>query len=126
MIAGRVGGMHRQSSAQPAQQRVTTAPASRKEGGYLLRIGHPVADFAAWKAAFDSDPARRQAGGVRSYQVLRPVDDPNYALVDLEFDSPSQAEAFRAVLQRMWAGVQGSLIGTPEATIVERLESRSF
>ena len=60
----------------------------------ILRIEHPVPDFDAWKAAFDSDPVGRQRGGVRRYRVLRPVDDPNFVLVDLEFDSSSEAESF--------------------------------
>ncbi|HYU40416.1 MAG TPA: hypothetical protein VEM59_11340 [Acidimicrobiia bacterium] len=57
----------------------------------ILRIEHPVADFDAWKRAFDSDPLGREQAGVRRYSVLRPVGDPNYVLVDLEFDSSSEA-----------------------------------
>ena len=58
---------------------------------YILRI-----DYGAWKKAFDSDPFGRAKSGVRRYQVLRPVDDPNYVMIDLEFDTPSDAEALLA------------------------------
>ena len=44
----------------------------------ILHIEHPIRDFDTWKKAFESDPAGREKGGVRSYQVFRPVDDPNY------------------------------------------------
>jgi hypothetical protein len=43
----------------------------------ILRIEHPVADFDAWKAAFDGDPLGREQSGVRRYRVLRSVDDPS-------------------------------------------------
>jgi hypothetical protein len=45
----------------------------------------------AWKAAFDSDPVGREKSGVRRYRVLRPVDDPNYVMIELEFDSSPEA-----------------------------------
>ncbi len=48
--------------------------------------------------AFDSDPIGRERSGVRRYLVLRATDDPNYVMIDLEFDSASEAEAVKAVL----------------------------
>jgi hypothetical protein len=65
---------------------------------HILQIEHQIRDFDAWKEAFDCDPVGREQGGVRRYRVLRPVVDPNYVMVDLEFDSPSETEAFRAAL----------------------------
>ena len=58
----------------------------------LLRIEHPVRDFAAWKRTFDSYAERRQSGGVHHYQVLRLADDPNFVLIDLAFGSREAAE----------------------------------
>ena len=57
----------------------------------ILRIEHPVPDFDAWKQAFDSDPLDRKRSGVRRYRILRSLDDPNYAIVDLEFDDADDA-----------------------------------
>ena len=37
-------------------------------------------------AAFDHDPADRKGSGVRRYRIYRPVDDPHYITLDLEFD----------------------------------------
>lgn len=93
----------------------------------ILRIEHPVADFDAWKAAFDGDPLGREQSGVRRYQVLRSVDDPNYVLVDLEFDDGSEAEAMRAALVEMWRGVEAEgLIGSQRAQIVDPMETCEY
>ncbi len=65
---------------------------------HTLRIEYRIRDFDAWKEAFGHDPVGREQGGVRRYRVLRPINDPNHIMVDLEFDSSSEAEAFRAAL----------------------------
>jgi len=91
-----------------------------------LRIEHPVRDYDLWKQAFDSDPALRQKGGVRRYQVLRAVDDPNYVMIDLEFDTPDRAEAFLASLRVLWAGVTGRIISAPQARIAQAVETGEY
>jgi hypothetical protein len=91
----------------------------------ILRIEHPVPDFDAWKEAFDSDPVNRERSGVRRYRVLRSIDDPNYVMVDLEFDSSSEAESFRTALQGLWRRVE-VVGGSPTARIVDAVESREY
>ena len=85
----------------------------------VLRIEHPVPDFDAWKAAFDADPVGRARSGVRDFRVLRPVDDEHYVMVDLEFDTPAEAEAMLVLLRGLWNRVEGTLITDPSARIVE-------
>ena len=93
----------------------------------ILRIEHPVPDFDAWKAAFDSDPLGRERSGVRRYRILRPIDDPNYVLVDLEFDNPNDAETMRVALTEMWRRVEAEgLIGNQRAQIIETVESKEY
>ena len=93
----------------------------------ILQIEHPIRNFDAWKVAFDSDPVGREQGGVRRYRVLRPIDDPNYVMVDLEFDSSSEAEAVGAALRDLWRRVEvEGLIGSPRARIVEAVESKEY
>jgi len=93
----------------------------------ILRIEHPVPHFNAWKKAFDNDPVDRKGSGVRRYRVLRTADDPNYVMIDLEFDNSSQAEAVHASLRELWGRVQAEgLIGTPKARIVETVESKEL
>ena len=90
----------------------------------ILRIEHPVPDFDAWKKTFDSDPLDRKGSGVRRYRVLRPANDPNYAIVDLEFDTLSEAEALLAALHQLWGRAQGQgLIGSPQGRILAVVES---
>ena len=90
---------------------------------YILRIEHPVPDFDVWKRAFDGDPAARKQSGVRRHRVLRPVDDPDYAMVDLEFDTLGEAEAMLVALRRLWGVVGGRIMADPSARIVEVVEA---
>jgi hypothetical protein len=92
----------------------------------LLHIEHAVPNFEAWKATFDGDPVGRQKMGVRSYRVLRPMDNPNFAIIDLEFDSLSQAESLLAAMQRVWSRVSGTLIHNPQWRIAEVVETREY
>ena len=41
----------------------------------------------------------RQQSGVRSHRIQRPVNDPRYIVLDLDFDSPAEAAAFLEFLQ---------------------------
>ena len=94
----------------------------------LIQLEHPVKDFDLWKAAFDRDPVQREAGGVRRYRILRPVDDPGYVAVDLEFDDRTRADAFLDALHRLWQSpaAQAALAGPPKARIVEAVESATY
>ena len=88
-----------------------------------LRIEHAVPDFAGWKQAFDSDPADRKRSGVRRYLVSRSVEDPNYVLIDLEFDTLEEAEGLLNKMRRVWSGDGQRVMRNPQARIVEMVES---
>jgi hypothetical protein len=93
----------------------------------ILQIEHAVRDFDGWKNAFDSDPVGREQGGVRRYRILRSVDDPNYVLIELEFDSSGEAETFRTALREMWGRAQAQgIIESPQARIVEEVERKDY
>lgn len=92
----------------------------------ILRIEHPVPNFDGWKEAFDSDPVGRKQSGVRRYRVLRSIDDPNYVMIDLEFDSQSEAEALLAAMREVWRRVEGTVMWNPQARIVETVESKEY
>jgi hypothetical protein len=90
----------------------------------VLQIEHRVRDFDSWKAAFDSDPVGRQAGGVRRYRIMRPSDDRDNVLIELQFDGTEEAVAFRERLQTMWSRVVAEgLIEPPTTRVVEEIES---
>jgi hypothetical protein len=93
---------------------------------YMLRIEHPVPNYAGWKQAFDSDPVGREKLGVRRYQILRAVDDPNYVMIDLEFDTAGQAEALLAAMRVVWGRVEGTIMMNPQARIVEAVETKAY
>lgn len=94
----------------------------------VVQLEHPVRDFEIWKKAFDSDPIHREASGVRSYQIYRPVDDPNFIAVDLQFEGQPEAEAFKAALEELWRSPQAApaLGGLPRVRIVDIAESGQY
>jgi hypothetical protein len=86
-----------------------------------LHIEHAISDFETWSAAFNRFADARRQAGVRSHRVQRPVDDPNYVLVDLDFDTTEAAEAFLDFLTTtVWAAPDNSpaLAGTPRTRIL--------
>ncbi len=93
---------------------------------HILRIEHQVPDFSAWKRAFDSDPLGRERSGVRRYRVLRPLDDANYVMIDLEFDTLAAAESTHTALRGLWERVGGKVIERPRARLVEVAETREY
>jgi len=88
----------------------------------IVRIEHSVPNFETWKQAFDRDPADRKGSGVRRYQILRPKDDPNYVMVDLEFESIGEAEAFLRKMEQIWGGPGKAVMQNPRARITDRVE----
>jgi hypothetical protein len=93
-----------------------------------VQLEHPIRDFDTWKAAFERDPVGREASGARRYQIYRPIDDPNFIAVDLEFDSRGEADAFKLVLERLWRSPQAApaLGGTPRVRIVDMVEKKVY
>jgi hypothetical protein len=93
-----------------------------------LQLEHAVKDFAMWKAAFDRDPIDRRALGVRRHRVCRPLDDPNYVVVELDFDSTGEAEACGKALRELWGSrtAAPALVGAPQVRIVESVEDLRY
>lgn len=89
-----------------------------------LQIDHRVRHFERWKEAFDADPVGREVGGVRGYRVSRLADDPSHVVVDLEFGSRAEAEAFAERLRRLWADAGPRLgLESPTARVLETVET---
>ena len=72
----------------------------------VLVIQHPVADFPAWKRAFDNDPAGRAEHGVTRHSIYRPADAPDNVVINLEFPSLTLAQEFLELpaLRAAWKG----------------------
>lgn len=87
-----------------------------------LHIEHAVTDLPSWAAAFEHFAEMRAKSGVRACRVQHPVDDLTYVVIDLDFDTTAEAEAFLGILRgRVWASPDNSpaLIGTPRTRILE-------
>ena len=87
-----------------------------------LHIEHAISDFDVWQARFDQFADVREKAGVRSHTVRRPDDDPNYILIDLEFDTTERAEAFLAFLRNnVWSSPENApaLVGAPQAQVLD-------
>jgi hypothetical protein len=90
----------------------------------VVRIEHSVPSFEKWKQAFDRDPADRKGSGVRHYQILRLQNEPNYVMIDLEFDNVADAEAFVQKMQRIWDGPAKGVMLNPHARIADLVEGK--
>jgi hypothetical protein len=87
-----------------------------------LRIEHAINSYDVWRAAFDRFADARTRAGVTSLAVRRPIDDPLYLLLDLEFPSVAAAEGFAAFLHaKVWNSVEASpgLVGAPQTRILD-------
>jgi len=92
----------------------------------ILHIQHSVPDFDGWKRAFDNDPMDRKGSGVRRYHVHRAVADPTFVMIDLEFDTREEAERLLDKLRHLWAGPGAALTRSPQAWVVDTIESREI
>jgi hypothetical protein len=87
-----------------------------------LRIEHEISDYESWQEAFDSFAEARTNAGVRSFAVRQPTDDPKYLMLDLEFGTTGQAEAFATFLrQHVWSSPASSpaLAGPAQTRILD-------
>ena len=100
-----------------------------------LKIEHAIVDFETWKQAFERDPVGRERAGVRRYRVCRPLDDPRYVIIDLDFDGPAEAQAFLADLERVWSRADlspglarppGPAATRPRTRIVHEVDARTY
>ena len=90
-----------------------------------LHIEHAITDYGTWKAAFDRFAAARAQAGVRGHRILRPVDDPAYIVIDLDFATEPEATAFLGFLRgQVWASAQTApaLVGSPQTRILDTLD----
>jgi hypothetical protein len=94
---------------------------------HLLQVEHAVQNYEAWKAAFDSDPLGREQEGVTAYRVYQPLDDPQYVVIDLEFEDSIDAEGFRVALRELMAGAESDgLISESRLRILKQVDAQQF
>ncbi len=94
-----------------------------------LHIEHGITNFTEWKSAFDRFADFRAQSGVRRHTIRQPVDDTDYVMIDLDFDSIEEAQTFlEALRERVWPSRENApaLVGTPQTRILETVESNEF
>jgi len=68
-----------------------------------LHIQHPITDIKSWTDAFNRAADARRNAGVLAARVQSPVDDANYVVIDLDFDTVGAASSFLNFLEtRIW------------------------
>jgi len=87
----------------------------------LTRI--KVDDYDAWKSMFDTDPpgARKEA---KRHRILRNADDPKEVLIEVEFESPEEANAARERL--LASGVLERVDLQAGPTLIEEAEAVTY
>jgi len=93
-----------------------------------LHIEHPISDLATWLGAFGQFADARRDAGVVGQRIQQPVDDAQYIVVDLEFDSMENATKFKGFLEGViWKSSELSpgLAGTPSARILTEVTGTS-
>jgi quinol monooxygenase YgiN len=93
---------------------------------YTLQIEHRVCDFDSWKNAFDNYNHLSAQACVCRYRIFRSLDNPNYVMVDLDFEHSSEAHFFIETMQQVWERVEGKLVDRPQIRIVEALERKEY
>lgn len=91
-----------------------------------LHIEHPITDLDTWLGAFNGFADAREKAGVRAQRVRQPVDDPRYIVVDLDFDDPDAAHAFKEFLESVvWQSkdLSPGLDGVPTARVLNEVDA---
>jgi hypothetical protein len=92
----------------------------------VLQIEHQVLNFEAWKKAFDNDPIDRKRSGVKRYRVYRSNVDPNLVIIDMEFDELDSAQQTLTALRKVWHKIEGIIVFTPQARILEIVDIKEY
>jgi hypothetical protein len=92
----------------------------------ILQIEHQVPNFEAWKKAFENDPVDRKKAGVRRYRILQQADNPDYVIIELEFELMNEAERMLVNLQNLWKRVDGKIVISPKTRILNQVESKAL
>ncbi len=77
-------------------------------------VRHRVADYAAWREAYDAFDEERRGLGVADQAVYRSVADPNDVTVWHDFSNHEAAESFASSSQLRQAMQHAGVQGAPE------------
>lgn len=87
-----------------------------------LQIEHPITSYSVWKQAFDRFAEMRRGAGVLGHRVSRPLGEPEYIVVELDFATSDEASGFAEFLRTtVWSDAESSpgLAGAPVTRLLE-------
>lgn len=84
-----------------------------------LTVRHTIADYATWRAAYDSADALRAQYGCTDHRVFRSPADANDVFATHDFPTLSQAEAFAGDPALAAAMQRGGVTSAPRIEIFE-------
>ncbi|WP_315095461.1 hypothetical protein [uncultured Cellulomonas sp.] len=93
----------------------------------VISIEFAVVDYDAFHALWEEDRTNRATLGVRSYRILRPLDDDHVVTLHYEVDDAAQAEAVVAALRTMLeAGPIGKIVFRPDFRIYDEVAAGTY
>ena len=91
-----------------------------------LRMRYELDDYDAWRTVFDRDPLDRRGSGATAHRISRDADNGAAVLVDLDFASLEQAEAFRDRLVELWKDPSMPTTAKAEVVLSETTEQTAY
>jgi quinol monooxygenase YgiN len=88
-------------------------------------VTHRVADYDAWKAAFDQHAEARRSAGVIAHHINRDTDDPNLVSIYLAGADRSKLEAFFGSDDLKSTMANAGVEGAPTITLMEPVEDQT-
>jgi len=88
-----------------------------------LLIHHQVADYTAWKAAFDSAFDWRHQNGERGCRIFRNAESVNDLTIFFEWESLEKARAFVASEELKAKMARAGVKGTPHIDFLSEVHS---
>ena len=101
------------STTAPSNDSVTAPSTIVNTPQNMMVATHRVANFAKWKASYDSNDSLRLAFGVHSYVIGRGIEDSNMVMVALKLDDLEKGKAFSKDPALKKAMQNGGVVGTP-------------
>jgi len=91
-----------------------------------ILIKHKVENYEKWKAEFDAFKDQRKQGGEKSYQIYRPVDDPDNLTILFEWESEDTAKTFLGSVELREAMQRAGVSQDPEISVMNRIDQGNF
>src|SRR5215203_1835351 len=106
-------GTTAESTASVSNDSTTAASTIVNTPQNMMVVTHRVANFAKWKASYDSNDSLRLAFGVHSYVIGRSIEDTNMVMVAVKLDDLDKAKTFSKDPGLKKAMQNGGVVGAP-------------